>query len=175
MGPGRTRRANCGWLERRDERRREVLRKTTSARKTMPSTVGHPNQWRERIWLPEHAAKSLIMDIVRQNSRPFSLLRGRLRVLCFEFTIGSPLADFRTPLSILLCSVREELAAMVKSGMNRDAFRYGKTDSQWRHPYRQPPPRERYRVMTLVTSSRRIWTRRSWASSNWRSESRYSR
>ena len=30
------------------------------------------------------------MDIVRQSSRPFSLLRGRLRVLCFEFTLGSP-------------------------------------------------------------------------------------
>ena len=42
-----------GGLEPRDARRPEVLRKTTSARGTMPSTNGHPNQWRERIWLPE--------------------------------------------------------------------------------------------------------------------------
>jgi hypothetical protein len=41
------------------------------------------------------AAKSLIMDIVRQSSRPFSLLRGRLRVLCFEFTLGSPSATLQ--------------------------------------------------------------------------------
>src|ERR1035437_356963 len=51
--PGRTRRANRGGLEPRDERRPEGLRKTTSARGTMPSTNGHPNQWRERIWLPK--------------------------------------------------------------------------------------------------------------------------
>ena len=53
MEPGRTRRANRRGLEPRDERRPEVLRKTTSARGTMPSTNGHPNQWRERNWLPK--------------------------------------------------------------------------------------------------------------------------
>ena len=40
-------------VERRDERGREVLRKTTRARRTMPSTNGHANQWRERNWLAE--------------------------------------------------------------------------------------------------------------------------
>jgi len=49
--PDRTRRSNCGGLKRRDERRREVLRKTTRTRRRMPSTNGHANQWRERNWL----------------------------------------------------------------------------------------------------------------------------
>src|ERR1035441_6609724 len=51
--PGRTRWANRGGLELRDERRPEVLRKTTRTRRAMPSTNGHPNQWKERNWLPE--------------------------------------------------------------------------------------------------------------------------
>jgi hypothetical protein len=51
--PDRARRANCGGLKRRDERRREVPRKTTRTRRRMPSTNGHANQWRERNWLPK--------------------------------------------------------------------------------------------------------------------------
>ena len=48
----RTRRANRDGLERRDEPRREVLRKSTRTRKTMPSTNGHANQWRGKLGSP---------------------------------------------------------------------------------------------------------------------------
>jgi len=45
----------------------------------------------------------------------------------------------------------------------------------FRRTYCQPPPSATYRVMKFVISCRRICTSRSCASSNWRSESRYSR
>lgn len=45
--------ANRGGIERRDDRRHEVLQKTTRTRRRMPSTNGQANQWRERNWLPE--------------------------------------------------------------------------------------------------------------------------
>ncbi len=92
-------------IGRQTERRRtrETSAKWGVGEGAMPSTncgedaagrrIGSPSATLQEIESrppARDAAKSLIMDIVRQSSRPFSLLRGRLRVLCFEFTLGSP-------------------------------------------------------------------------------------
>ncbi len=56
--PDTTWRANWAGLETERQAETEVLRKTTPARRTMPSTDGHANQWRGRVWLPSRNSMS---------------------------------------------------------------------------------------------------------------------
>ena len=53
MEPKQSWQANRGGLEPRDERRREVVRKTRPTCRAEALTNGHANQWREGVWLPE--------------------------------------------------------------------------------------------------------------------------
>lgn len=59
-GTACARRANCGELERRDERRRERLRKTPRTRGTMPSTKWRVNQRTEWFGSPENVVSNYL-------------------------------------------------------------------------------------------------------------------
>ncbi len=74
--PGRSRQANRGGLERRDERRREVLRKTTRTRKTMPSTNG-PKSVERKGLAPQVGLEPTTLRLTAECST-IELLRSKL-------------------------------------------------------------------------------------------------
>ena len=90
--PGRNRRANRGALERREGRRREVPRKTTRTRRTMPSTNGHANRWRERNWLPK---RNTDPNTVLENSArsKFSMLLTSSEISEAKIVVGASVVN----------------------------------------------------------------------------------